>query len=97
MNRLRYSECKEAEVAPRGILLKKVFLETSQNSQENTYNKVAPLLKKRLWHRCFPVNFGKFLRTPFLENTSGQLFLKGSKNLKQKMTYGCFVHFGCSA
>ena len=23
------------------------------------------LLKKRLWHRCFPVIFAKFLRTPF--------------------------------
>ena len=23
------------------------------------------LLKKRLWHSCFPVNFAKFLRTPF--------------------------------
>ena len=23
------------------------------------------LLKKSLWHRCFPVNFVKFLRTPF--------------------------------
>ena len=23
-------------------------------------------IKKRLWHRCFPVNFAKFLRTPFL-------------------------------
>ena len=23
------------------------------------------LLKKRLWHRCFPVNVVKFLRTPF--------------------------------
>ena len=35
------------------------------------FNKVAglrsaTLLKKRLWHRCFPVNFVKFLRTPFL-------------------------------
>ena len=26
----------------------------------------ATLLKKRLCHRCFPVNFAKFLRTPFL-------------------------------
>ena len=26
----------------------------------------ATLLKERLWHRCFPVNFEKFLRTPFL-------------------------------
>ena len=24
----------------------------------------ATLLKKRLWHRCFPVNFAKFLITP---------------------------------
>ena len=34
------------------------------------FNKVegfrpATLLKKRLWHRCFPVNFVKFLRAPF--------------------------------
>ena len=26
----------------------------------------ATLLKKRLWRRCFPMNFVKFLRTPFL-------------------------------
>ena len=25
----------------------------------------ATLLKKRLWHRCFPVNFVKFLRKTF--------------------------------
>ena len=25
----------------------------------------ATLLKMRLWHRCFPVNFVKFLRTTF--------------------------------
>ena len=25
----------------------------------------AILLKKRLWHMCFPVNFAKFSRTPF--------------------------------
>ena len=37
----------------------------------------ATLLKKRLWHRCFPVNFAKFLRTPFLQNTSGRLLLTG--------------------
>ena len=24
----------------------------------------ATLLKRRPWHRCFPVNFAKFLRTP---------------------------------
>ena len=35
----------------------------------------ATLLKKRLWHRCFSVNFAKFLRTPFSQNTSRQLLL----------------------
>ena len=39
--------------------------------QDLFLNKVAglrptTLLKKRLWHRCFSVNFKKFLRTPFL-------------------------------
>ena len=31
--------------------------------------------KKRLWHRCFPIKFAKFLRKPFLQNTSGRLLL----------------------
>ena len=30
----------------------------------------ATLLKKKLWHRCFPVKFAKFLKTPFSQNTS---------------------------
>ena len=37
--------------------------------------RAATILKKRLWHRCFPVNFAKFLRTPFLWHTSQQLLL----------------------
>ena len=60
------------------VFRKKVFLEISQNSQGSTcarlsfFNKVAilrpaTLLKKRVWHRCFPVNFVKYLRTPFFE------------------------------
>ena len=32
-------------------------------------------LKKRLWHRCFPVNFSKFLRTPVLTEHLRWLFL----------------------
>ena len=31
-------------------------------------------LLKTLWHRCFPVKFTNFLRTPFLQNTSGSCF-----------------------
>ena len=36
--------------------------------------QTATLLKKKLWRRCFPVNFVKFLRTRFLQNTSGGCF-----------------------
>ena len=51
-----------------------------QLCQSLFFNKVAglrlaTLLKKRLWHRCFPANFVKFPRTPFLQNTSGRLLL----------------------
>ena len=47
-----------------------MFLKISQNSRENTlvrasfFLRPATLLKKRLWHRCFPRNFARFLRTP---------------------------------
>ena len=37
--------------------------------------RLATLLKKWLWHRCFPMNFAKFLRTPFLQNACGQMLL----------------------
>ena len=36
--------------------------------------RLATLLKNRLWHSCFPVNFAKFLRTPFSQNTSSGCF-----------------------
>ena len=44
------------------------------------FNRVAVLspatiLKKRFWYRCFPVNFPKVVRTPFLWNTSGRQLL----------------------
>ena len=66
----------------------KVFFKISQNPQEQPYvglshfNKVAGLnicnfIKKKKWlrNRCFPVNFTKFLRTAFLQNTFGRLLL----------------------
>ena len=34
----------------------------------------ATILKKRLWNRCFPVNFLKFLKTLFLQNSFGGYF-----------------------
>ena len=53
------------------------------------FNKVAGLrpatfLITRLWHRCFLVNFPKFLITPFLQNTSGRLLLNLKLNIRKK-------------
>ena len=63
---------------------------SSQNSQENIFVRVyvliklqpetCNLLKKRLWHRYFPVNFAKSLRTLFLRNTSRRLLLNYIRN-----------------
>ena len=44
--------------------------------------KPATLLKKRPWYSCFPVNFAKFLKTPVLQNTSGQLLLNKQRKSK---------------
>ena len=64
------SECTEAVIQRCSV--KKVFLEISQKSQENTCPKVSD---KRLCHMCFPVNLAMFLRTSFSQNTFGRLLL----------------------
>ena len=52
------------------------------------FNKIAgrrpaTSLKKRLWHRCFPENFVKFLRTPFLTEHLWWLLLYKCEYIKQ--------------
>ena len=53
-----YYVTQSSEAVVRNCFVKKAFLEISKNSQENDC--------ARLWQRCFPVNFAKFLRTFFL-------------------------------
>ena len=56
-----------------------MLLKSSQNSQENTCVRVAWVCNfiknKTLTQVDFPVNFEKFLRTHFLQNTSRRLLL----------------------
>ena len=65
-----------SEAGTRWCSVRKLFLEISQNSQESTCVGVSFLMKsyrpeackfikKELQRRCFPLNFAKFLRTPF--------------------------------
>ena len=54
----------------KGVLRNFVNFTGKHLCQSLFFNKVAglrpaTLLKNRLWHRCFPVNFAKFLRTLF--------------------------------
>ena len=57
-----------AEAVVQRCSFKKVFLQISQNSHESNCARVCHLIKvqvkKRPWHKCFPVNFAKILRTP---------------------------------
>ena len=51
--------------------------EIFQNNYFHRPSSVAApvtLLKKRPWHRCFPINFARFLRAPFSFNTCGDCF-----------------------
>ena len=89
--------------------VKKVFLEIPQNLQENTsatvffLNKVTglrpvTLLKKRLWHMCFLVNFEKFIRTPFsIEHPRWLPLIKRKVYVQKKnkisIIYQCFFSF----
>ena len=70
--------------------IKKVFLEISQNSQENICARVSFLRKfliKKAWHRCFPANFAKFLRTTFSTEHLLRLLLSGQSTTK--CTFAC--------
>ena len=59
-----------------GVLLKLRKFHCGTPVLEYLFNKVASLkacnfIKKIIQLRCFPVKFAKFLRTSFLQNTSG--------------------------
>ena len=88
--------------AIRRCSVKKVFLEISQNSQKNTCARVsfliklqglrpATLLKKRLWYRCFPVNFVKFIRITFVTENLRWLLLPGP-TLHKEITCGMLAY-----
>ena len=70
--------------------VKKEFLNISEDSQKNRktlcqglfFNKVAGF-----WHRCFHLNFVEFLRTSFLQSTSGQLLLQDLNKPDKKLEH----------
>ena len=61
---------KQYRTSPPEVFCKKGILRNFAK-----HLQAATLLKKRLWHRYFPVNFAKFLRTLFFTEHFQWLFL----------------------
>ena len=73
----RHGNFQNAEAATKGFLKNFTKFIGKRQYQSLFFNKVAALrpahlLKKRLRHKCFSVNFVKFLRTTFLQATVSQ-------------------------
>ena len=71
--------CSMKKVFHMGVLRNFEKFTGKHVCQDLFFNKAASLcpttlLKNILWHRCFPLNFAKFLRTLFLQNTSSGCF-----------------------
>ena len=74
----------------QGCSVRKVFFKISQNSQVNSCARVSFLIKlqasafnfikKETLAQVFSCDFSKFLRTPFLQNTTERLLLYFDKN-----------------
>ena len=76
---LIYRSSHQRRSMKKGVLRNFAKFTGKRLCQSLFFNKET-LLKKRLWHRCFPVNFVKFLGKPILQNISGRLLLLYAKN-----------------
>ena len=58
---------RKREAVAQNCSIKKGVLKTfTKFTGKHLRQRVSFLIKKRLWHSCFPMNFEKFLRAPFL-------------------------------
>ena len=90
LNIIYFLQKQLLEVIYKKSVLKNFAKLTGKHLFQNLFfNKVAglrpaTLLKKRLWNRCFPINFAKFLGSPFYRTTPGDCFCPYQLQLMQK-------------
>ena len=76
--RLLKTSSRRPEAAAKSVPRNSANFPGKQLCQRLFFNKVAGLLKKSLWHRCFSVKFAKFLRIPpedcFWTSSSRRMF-----------------------
>ena len=76
--------CEKRCSLRKGVLRNLAKFTRKHLCQSLFFNKVAgptTLSKKRDWHSCFLMNFAKFLRIPFSQNTSRRLLFHNLKIL----------------
>ena len=93
----------ELEAVVRGCSVKMVFLEISQDSQENTCARDSDLInfiKKESLAQVFSSEFCEIFRNTFLQNTSGGCFWRvGSSQQKLRLPFlqelgsPCWIYF----
>ena len=71
----KLKKCPPPSNSDRKKSVKKIRNIHKKTSVSESFFFFETLLEKRLWYKCFSVSFVKFLRTPFLQNTSGRLLL----------------------
>ena len=77
-NKLKEQKQSSDVFCKKGVMKKLGKIQRKTPVLESLFNKVATrwfatLLKKKLLHTHFLLNFAKFFVTPFLQNTSGRL------------------------
>ena len=61
-----FSNCGEEDLSETFPNSDKRWCKNRSSHLGCSIKRACNFIKKRLWHKCVPVNFAKFLRTPFL-------------------------------
>ena len=72
------------------VFYKKGVLKKFNKNHKKTpvpVSETCNFIKKETLARCFLVNFAEFLRTPFIQNTSGRLLLNRSKRTGMSLPF----------
>ena len=90
--RFLYSENSSSIEHPWTLPAFFLKIATFLGTEAATCPRPATLFKKRLWLRRFPVNFAKFLRMPFWQNTSGWLLLYTPSQIRRTIIFKNLNH-----
>ena len=68
MNQFTFSQMRKIGAVGKDKVFTTYLCFDTESRPKKPSSHPETLLKKRLWHQCLPVNFAKFLKSPFLQN-----------------------------